>query len=70
MLFDTYRTMLTFYFQVQFARNAVMHSASMKLSQQDFQTHTNAMIDLLTDPLFICTDQKAQDASKAIKEVC
>lgn len=55
--------------KVRDARNTVMHSAIMKLSQHDFQSHTTAMIDLLEDPLFIFTIPQAQDAVKAIREV-
>ena len=47
----------------------MMHSAAMKLSQAQFDLYTNAMIDLLLDPLFLSKIKEAQEAAKAIKEV-
>ena len=46
-----------------------MHSAFMKLSAPDFQSQSDAMVELLEDPLFLCTLQDAKEAALAIKEV-
>lgn len=54
---------------VREGRNIVMHSAAMKLCKADFDLYTNAMIDLLEDPLFLCKIKDAQEAAKIIKEV-
>ena len=46
-----------------------MHSASMKMSNADFLAHTDAMIALLQDPLFIDKIKEAQDVVKEIQKV-
>ena len=46
-----------------------MHSASMKMSHAEFLTHTDAMIALLQDPLFMDKIEEAQDAVKEIQKV-
>ena len=51
------------------ARNDVMHSALMKITALEFQTHSGAIIDLLEDGLLLCTLQDAKDAVLAVKEV-
>ena len=55
--------------KVRNARNATMHSASMKMSNADFLKHTDAMIDLLKDPLFMDKIEEAQNAVKEIQKV-
>ena len=47
----------------------MMHSASMKISALEFQTHSGAIIDLLEDRLLLCTLQDAKDAVLMVKEV-
>ena len=51
------------------ARNATMHSASMKMSNADFLVYTDAMIALLQDPLFMDKIEEAQNAVKEIQKV-
>ena len=51
------------------ARNATMHSASMKMSSADFLAHTDAMIALLQDPLFMDKIEEAQNAVNEIQKV-
>ena len=46
-----------------------MHSASMKMTDAEFLSHTKAMEDLLLDPLFMDKLQEAQDAAKEIQKV-
>ena len=46
-----------------------MHSASMKMSNADFLVHTDAMIALLQDPLFMDKIEEAQNAVKEIQKV-
>ena len=41
-------------FQVRKARNGIMHTADMKLSDADLQDYSQAMIDLLKDPGISC----------------
>ena len=41
-------------FQVRKARNGIMHTADMKLSDADLQDYSQAMIDLLNDPGISC----------------
>ena len=48
------------------ARNAVMHSASKKMSNAYFLAHTDAMI--AEDPLFIDKIKEAQDAVTEIQK--
>ena len=41
-------------FQVRKARNGIMHTADMALSDADLKTYSQAMIDLLKDPGISC----------------
>ena len=56
-------------FQVRKARNAIMHTADMKLSDADLKTYSQAMIDLLKDPGISCF-KTAQHAVTEIQTVC
>lgn len=55
--------------KVRDSRNRIMHSASMKLSQNDFMLFTDAMIDLLEDKLVLIGMADAIEAVKRIREV-
>ena len=46
-----------------------MHSASMKMTNAEFLAHTDTMIALLLDPLFMDKMQEAKDAAKEIQKV-
>ena len=46
-----------------------MHSAELKISNSEFQTLIQSMIDLIEDPKVLAGLPEAQDASKQIKEV-
>ena len=41
----------------------------MRMTKADFKKHTKAMVELLEDPLFICSEADAKNAAMAIKEV-
>ena len=56
-------------FQVRKARNGIMHTADMKLSNADLQDYSQSMIDLLNDPGISCF-HTAQLALKDIHSVC
>ena len=47
----------------------MMHSALMKITALEFQTHSGAIIDLLEDRLILCALQDAKDAVLTVKEV-
>ena len=53
------------FFQVLFAGNRIMHTLNMKLSASEFNVHTKAMIDLLTDPSI----KKFKSAQLAVTEI-
>ena len=53
------------FFQVRKARNDIMHTSNMKLSASEFNVHTKAMIDLLTDPSI----KKFKSAQLAVTEI-
>ena len=53
------------FFQVRKARNDIMHTSNMKLSASEFNVHTKAMIDLLTDPSI----KKIKSAQLAVTEI-
>ena len=55
--------------QVRQARNSIMHSVNMKLSEADFMALTQAMMTLLQDPKIIATQPSAQKASSEILKV-
>ena len=46
-----------------------MHSPDLELSQDKFEEHTTSMIDLLQDPLFLCTMADVQDNIQKIRKV-
>ena len=56
-------------FQVRDARNKVMHSASMTISQTEFTDFTDAMVDLLEDPGTLVKSKDAQEATRNIRKV-
>ena len=53
------------FFQVRKARNDIMHTSNMKLSASEFNVHTKAMIDLLTDPSI----KKFKSAQLAVTDI-
>ena len=55
--------------KVRSARNQVMHSADLKLNNNDYNTLVQSMIDLLQDPKVLLGLQDAQTAVTRINEV-
>ena len=51
-------------------RNQVLHTSSMKITEDDFQNVISSLlVDMLRDPGFLLTDQDANAAVEKIKEV-
>ena len=63
--------MLSFFYilQVRQARNAVMHTPDMKVTEPDFKAYSQSMINLLNDPN-ISSSPRAKDAVAQIQTVC
>ena len=55
--------------QVRRARNVVMHTSDMKVSEPDFQAYSQSMINLLNERN-ISASPRAQHAVAQIQRVC
>ena len=60
----------TFYLhQVRNARNEIMHTSEFKVTEPDFRTYSQSMINLLND-VNISASPRAQHAVAQIQRVC